>query len=83
MVSLLASVGLFIGGFALIYHNWLLGGLSVAFITLCVYGWALEGVGGHYLRIRPSERRNTGLAAISASQSTKGPPTGVNPSEAR
>jgi cytochrome c oxidase subunit 1 len=64
VVPVLASVGLFVGGMATVYHNWFLGGLSLAFITLCVYGWALEGVGGYYLRLRPSERRGTGLAAI-------------------
>lgn len=60
----LASVGLFVGGMAAVYHNWLLGSLSVVFIALCVYAWALEGVGGHYLRIRPEQRRGTGLRYI-------------------
>lgn len=66
----LASVGLFVGGFALIYHNWLLGTLALGFITLCIYAWAFEGVGGTYITIDP-ERRKTGLAAIAAKQ-TKG-----------
>lgn len=60
----LASAGLFVGGMAAVYHNWLLGGLSVVFIAFCVVAWALEGVGGHYIRIRPEERRKTGLKYI-------------------
>ena len=60
----LASLGLFVGGMAAVYHNWLLGSLSVAFIAFCIVGWALEGVGGHYLRIRPEERRGTGLKYV-------------------
>ena len=60
----LASVGLFVGGMSAVYHAWLLGSLSVVFIALCVYAWALEGVGGHYLRLRPEQRRGTGLRYI-------------------
>ena len=68
----LASVGLFVGGMSAVYHNWVLGSLSVAFIALCFYAWALEGVGGHYLRLRPNERRGTGLAYIKPAQSLAG-----------
>jgi cytochrome c oxidase subunit 1 len=60
----LASVGLFVGGFALIYQNWLLGILALGFITLCIYAWAFEGIGGTYITLDPEKRRNTGLAAI-------------------
>ena len=68
----LASVGLFVGGMSAVYHNWVLGSLSVLFIALCCYAWALEGVGGHYLRLRPNQRRGTGLAAIKPAQSLAG-----------
>ena len=68
----LASVGLFVGGMSAVYHNWVLGSLSVLFIALCCYAWALEGVGGHYLRLRPNQRRSTGLAAIKPAQSLAG-----------
>ena len=68
----LASVGLFVGGMSAVYHNWVLGSLSVAFIALCFYAWAFEGVGGHYLRLRPNQRRGTGLASIKPAQSLAG-----------
>ena len=68
----LASVGLFVGGMAAVYHNWLLGSLSFAFILLCVFAWAFEGVGGHYVRLRPSERRGTGLAYVKPKKSLGG-----------
>ena len=58
------SVGLFIGGFGLIYHNWLLAIFSLVIVTLSTYAWAFEGVGGHH--VHPSERdlRETGISRL-------------------
>ena len=58
------SVGLFIGGFGLIYHNWLLAIFSLVIVTLSTYAWAFEGVGGHH--VHPSERdlRETGISHL-------------------
>ena len=58
------SVGLLIGGFGLIYHNWLLAIFSLVIVTLSTYAWAFEGVGGHH--VHPSERdlRDTGISRL-------------------
>jgi cytochrome c oxidase subunit 1 len=78
----LASVGLFVGGFALIYHNWFLGVLSLGFITLCIYAWAFEGVGGTFIKIDPERRKNTGLAYIRPKRiGTSSPTSAVTPKE--
>lgn len=40
---------LFVGGYAVIYHNWILGALCFFLVLVATFGWALEGVGGRYV----------------------------------
>jgi cytochrome c oxidase subunit I len=40
------SLGIFIGGYGLLYGNWVLGILHILLIFASAYGWALEGIGG-------------------------------------
>ena len=58
------SVGLFIGGFGLIYHNWLLAIFSLVIVTLSTYAWAFEGVGGHHVHPSESDLRDTGISRL-------------------
>jgi cytochrome c oxidase subunit I len=46
---LVASLAMFIGGYAVIYHNWFLGILCFFLIVAASYGWAFEGVGGKHI----------------------------------
>jgi cytochrome c oxidase subunit 1 len=46
---LVASLAIFVGGYALIYHNWLLGILCFLLVVASSYGWAFEGVGGKHI----------------------------------
>lgn len=59
----LASVALYGGGIAFIYHNFIAAIIALAFLMLFIYGWALEGVGGHFIHLTEEERR-TGIGYI-------------------
>ena len=43
------AAALFVGGYAVIYHNWLLGIICGLIIVAGTFGWALEGVGGYHV----------------------------------
>ncbi len=58
------SVGLFIGGFGAIYHNWVLGIFSLLIVTLSTYAWAFEGLGGHHVHPTESDLRDTGISRL-------------------
>ena len=58
------SVGLFIGGFGAIYHNWLLGIFSLVIVFLSTYAWAFEGLGGHHVHPTESDLRDTGISKL-------------------
>ena len=46
----IASVGLLLGGYAVIYENWILGTFCFVVITFSTYApWAFEGVGGEHI----------------------------------
>ena len=45
----IVSVGLLLGGYALIYENWILGTFCLVVITFGTYAWAFEGVGGEHI----------------------------------
>jgi hypothetical protein len=46
-----ASLGIFVGCYALLYQNLYLGLFAVAGTFLSCYLWAFEGVGGHLVRL--------------------------------
>ncbi len=46
---LVASLAMFVGGYAVIYHNWLLAIICGLIITASTVAWALEGVGGSHI----------------------------------
>ena len=58
------SVGLFIGGFGAIYHNWVLGIFSLVIVTLSTYAWAFEGLGGHHVHPTESDLRDSGISKL-------------------
>ena len=43
------SLALAVGGYAVIYHNWVLATLCFIMLIGCTFGWALEGVGGRHV----------------------------------
>ena len=45
----IASVGLLLGGYAVVYENWILGIFCFVVITFGTYAWAFEGVGGEHI----------------------------------
>jgi len=51
---------MFVGGYAVIYHNWVLAGLCFLILMVLVYGYALEGVGGSH--IHPNASAKTAAA---------------------
>ena len=46
-----ASAAIFVGGYAIIYHNWTLGVICFLIILASTVGWALEGVGGYHVEL--------------------------------
>jgi cytochrome c oxidase subunit 1 len=40
---------MFIGGYAVIYHNWTLGVICVLMIVMSTFAWAFEGIGGKHV----------------------------------
>jgi cytochrome c oxidase subunit 1 len=55
------ALALTVGGFAAIYENWAVGIAMLVVVTICIYGWAFEGVGGGH--VYPEGTRSTGRAA--------------------
>ncbi len=53
------AAAMFVGGYAVIYHNWLLGSVCALIILAGTFGWALEGVGGHH--VFPARRTADGV----------------------
>ena len=47
------AAALFVGGYAVIYHNWFLGAICGLIIVAGTFGWALEGVGGYHIHPEP------------------------------
>ncbi len=45
----IAAAFMFVGGYAVIYHNWTLGALCFLFIIMSTFAWAFEGVGGKHV----------------------------------
>lgn len=46
---IIMAFAMFIGGYAVIYHNWTLGGFCFVLIVMSTFAWALEGVGGKHV----------------------------------
>ncbi len=51
----LAALAITVGCYGLIYDNMILAVLSGLAFILCLFGWAFEGVGGHYLHFDGAE----------------------------
>ena len=47
----LMSMALFVGGYCIIYNNWLLGSICFIAVLIFSYGWAFEGVGGRHVHL--------------------------------
>jgi cytochrome c oxidase subunit 1 len=48
----LMALAVFIGGYGVMYDNWLLSILMGLVVVITTYGWAFEGVGGHHVHPR-------------------------------
>lgn len=51
----LAALAITVGCYGLMYDNMILAVLSGLSFILCLFGWAFEGVGGHYLHFDGAE----------------------------
>lgn len=47
----IASASLFFGSYALMYDNWILAIICGLAFIFSIFGWAFEGVGGHYVNL--------------------------------
>ncbi len=57
------TVAMFIGSYALMYKNWVLGIFMFLVIMAGTYGWAFEGVGGHHVHPEHEDDDHGGVDA--------------------
>ena len=57
---ILASLSIVVGGYGILYHNFVLAVLMLAVLFACVFGWAFEGVGGYHVHPRTARTPTEG-----------------------